>query len=326
MKQRGLGHDLIVGAIGFGCLGLSRHRDESSETTGIAAIHRALDLGITLFDTAAIYGDGHNESILGRALRDRRATAVVASKIGRIHDPDAPGKLTVDGSPAFLRAACERSLRRLGIDVIDLLYLHRVDPKVPIEESIGAMAELVKAGKVRCLGLSEAGVTSIRRAQRVHPITALQAEWSIFSRDPEHFGTYAVCEELQIGFVAYGALGRGLLGDIKQSSDILPEDHRIKQPRFKADCLSENLALAARIRALAETIGCSLNQVALAWVLSRGPSVVPIPGMERPAQVESNIAAAAVVLTQDQLAEIDGIAPFGAAKGERQVDMASLNG
>ncbi|HEX3462421.1 MAG TPA: aldo/keto reductase [Candidatus Elarobacter sp.] len=322
MKRRVLGRDLHVSAIGLGCGGMSKDADDAEST---ATIHRALELGVTFFDTSDVYGFGHNEELVGRALRGRRGEVVIASKVGNYKDPDDPSKLRTNGRPEYIRAACEASLRRLGIETIDLYYLHRVDLNTPVEESIGAMAELVRAGKARYLGISEASVESIRRAHAVHPLTALQTEWSLFSREPEELGIYATTRELGIGFVPWAPLGRGFLaGRFKTMAD-LPTDNRRTMPRFHPENFRRNLALAERLRELAAEIGCSSAQLALAWLLARGDDVVPIPGGERREFLEDNVRAAEIALTPDQLRRIEDAAPSDAVAGARYADMTWVN-
>jgi aryl-alcohol dehydrogenase-like predicted oxidoreductase len=325
MKTRKLGNGLEVGAIGLGCMGMSEFYGAADEGESIATIHRALELGVTLLDTADMYGPYKNEELVGRAIRDRRDRVVLATKYGIVRRPD--GSRDIDGSPAYIRSACDASLQRLGVEVIDLYYQHRVDPKTPIEDTVGAMAELVKAGKVRHLGLSEASSETLRRAVKVHPITALQTEYSLWTRDPED-DVLATCRELGIGFVAYSPLGRGFLtGQIKQFEDLAADDFRRYSPRFQGDNFAKNLALVDHLTKIAQAKGVTAGQLALAWVLSRGDDIVPIPGTKRRAYLEENVAAAAIRFTADELAAIDAIAPKGVAAGERYPasTMASVN-
>ncbi len=303
--------------MGLGCMGMSEFYAGRDEGEAVATIHRALDLGVTFLDTADMYGLGANEELVGRALRGRRHQVVLATKFGIVRDPGNPGKRAISGRPDYVRQACEASLRRLGVEVIDLYYQHRVDPATPIEETVGAMAELVRAGKVRHLGLSEAHPETLRRAARVHPIAALQSEYSLWSRDPED-GTLATCRELGIGFVAYSPLGRGFLtGQIRRFEDLAPDDYRRTSPRFQGQNFGKNLELVARIEALARRKGCSASQLALAWVLARGEDVVPIPGTKRRRWLEENLAALDLALAPEELARLDEAAPRGAAVGER---------
>ncbi|HET9599142.1 MAG TPA: aldo/keto reductase [Anaeromyxobacteraceae bacterium] len=317
MRQRKLGRQgLVVSAQGLGCMGMSEFYGPGDEAESIATIHRALELGVTLLDTADMYGPFRNEELVGKALRGRRERAVVATKFGNERRADGSW-VRVNGTPEYVRKACDASLRRLGIDRIDLYYQHRVDPAVPIEDTVGAMAELVRAGKVRFLGLSEAGPATIRRAHAVHPITALQTEYSLWSRDVEDAILPAV-RELGIGFVAYSPLGRGFLsGQIRRPEDLAEGDYRRTSPRFQGENFQRNLQLVDRVRALAGAKGVTASQLALAWVLSRGDDVVPIPGTKRRKYLEENAGADAVSLAADDLRRLDELAPRGAAAGER---------
>jgi aryl-alcohol dehydrogenase-like predicted oxidoreductase len=286
------------------------------EAESIAVIHKAIDLGVTFLDTADVYGNGHNEELVGRALRGRRHEVVLATKFGNVRGKDGTF-LGVNGKPEYVRSACEASLRRLAVDTIDLYYQHRVDPDTPIEDTVGAMAGLVREGKVRFLGLSEAGPQTIRRAQAVHPITALQSEYSLWTRDPED-EILPVIRELGIGFVAYSPLGRGFLtGQIKRIEDLAPDDWRRKSPRFQGENFQRNLQLVAEIEAIAREKKCTPSQLALAWVLAQGKDIVPIPGTKRIHYLEENVGALQVRLSPEDLARIDSIVPRGAASGGR---------
>ena len=326
MKMRKLGRNgPEVSAVGLGCMGMSAFYGGADEAQSIAVIHRALDLGVTLFDTAEMYGPHTNEVLLGKALKDRRDKAFIATKFGINRQAD--GSAITDGSPANVRRAVEGSLSRLGVDHIDLYYQHRIDPNMPIEETVGAMAELVKEGKVRFLGLSEAAPATLRRAHAEHPITALQTEYSLWSRDPED-ELLGVVRELGIGFVPYSPLGRGFLsGEIKSIDDLAPDDFRRTNPRFAGDNFQKNLDLVDAVGAIAADKGVTAAQLALAWVLAQGEDLVPIPGTRRIATLEQNAAAADIVLTPDDLARIEAVFPRGAAAGERYAPggMSSLN-
>jgi aryl-alcohol dehydrogenase-like predicted oxidoreductase len=317
MEQRLLGaQGLVVSAMGLGCMGMSEFYGRRDDAESVATIHRALELGISFLDTADVYGPFTNEELVGRAIRDRRDRVVLATKFGNVRGADGSWA-GVNGRPEYIRQACDASLSRLGVDHIDLYYQHRVDPSVPIEETVGAMAELVRAGKVRYLGLSEAGVATIRRAHRVHPISALQTEYSLWSRDPEDT-ILPTCRELDIGFVAYSPLGRGFLTGRFHSLDDLPaDDWRRSNPRFQGDNFQKNLDLVARIDDLAGVKGCTPSQLALAWVLAQGRDIVPIPGTKRVRYLEENAAAAGITLSPDDLADIDAVAPAGVAAGDR---------
>lgn len=326
MKMRKLGRNgPEVSAVGLGCMGMSAFYGGADEAQSIAVIHRALDLGVTLFDTAEMYGPHTNEVLVGKALKDRRDEAFIATKFGINRQPD--GSAITDGSPANVRRAVEGSLSRLGVDHIDLYYQHRIDPNTPIEETVGAMAELVKEGKVRFLGLSEAAPATLRRAHAEHPITALQTEYSLWSRDPED-ELLGVVRELGIGFVPYSPLGRGFLsGEIKSIDDLAPDDFRRTNPRFAGDNFQKNLDLVDAVGAIAADKGVTAAQLALAWVLAQGEDLVPIPGTRRITTLEQNAAAADIVLTSDDLARIEAVFPRGAAAGERYAPggMSSLN-
>jgi aryl-alcohol dehydrogenase-like predicted oxidoreductase len=307
---------LEVSALGLGCMGMSEFYGPSGEAEGIDTIHRAIELGVTFLDTADIYGMGRNEELVGRAIRDRRDQVVLATKFGVLRTPDG-SFVGVKGSPDYVRTCCEASLKRLGVETIDLYYQHRVDADTPIVETIGAMAELVSQGKVRYLGLSEAGPDTIRRAHAVHPIAALQSEYSLWSREPED-EILDLVRELGIGFVAYSPLGRGFLtGEIKSAKDLAPDDWRRNNPRFSGANLQRNLDLVEEVKALAARKGCTAAQLALAWVLAQRDDIVPIPGTKRRRYLEDNIGALEVRLTPEDVAQIDRILPPGRAAGTR---------
>lgn len=317
MESRQLGSQgLVVSALGLGCMGMSEFYSPKDDTESTATIHRALDLGITLIDTADMYGPFKNERLVGAAIRDRRASVVLASKFGQVRTEDGKN-LGINGSPEYVRSACDASLARLGVDVIDLYYQHRVDLNVPIEDTVGAMADLVRAGKVRFLGLSEAAAATIRRGHAVHPITAIQSEYSLWTRDPED-EVLATCAELGIGFVAYAPLGRGFLtGRFKRTSDIEQGDRRHDHPRFHEENFNQNLAIVRRLEPLAAAKQCTLAQLALAWLLSRSKTIVPIFGAKHVSYVEQNVRAADLRLTAEDLRKLDEAAPKGATAGLR---------
>jgi aryl-alcohol dehydrogenase-like predicted oxidoreductase len=318
MQTRRLGRTgLTVSALGLGCMGMSEFYGPGDEAEALATINRAIELGCTFLDTADMYGPYTNEELVGRAIRGKRDRVVLATKFGIMRDPQSRMVRGISGAPDYVRSACDGSLKRLGVDTIDLYYQHRVDPTVPIEDTVGAMTELVHAGKVRYLGLSEAGPETIRRANAVHPITALQTEYSLWTRDPED-GVLATCRELGVGFVAYSPLGRGFLtGQIKRFDDLAPDDYRRMSPRFQGENFQKNLDLVARVQAIAREKGCAPSQLALAWVLAQGDDVVPIPGTKRRTYLEENVGALDVRLDAKDLARIDEVLPAGAASGLR---------
>jgi aryl-alcohol dehydrogenase-like predicted oxidoreductase len=323
--NRKLGRDgPQVFPIGLGCMGMSEgygERAERDEQESIATIHRALDIGANFLDTADIYGPHENERLVGRALQGRRSQAVLATKFGFVADREQAKKRRIDGRPEYARAACDASLKRLGVESIDLWYLHRADPAVPIEDTVGAMADCVRAGKVRYLGLSEVSAETLRRACAVHPISALQSEYSMWTRDPEDNGVLATCKELSVTFVAFSPLGRGFLTGTVRSTDALGrDDMRRRLPRFQADNLAQNTRLVDAVTQLASKRGCTPAQLALAWVLGRGEHIVPIPGTKRRSRLEENTAAARITLSDEEVRAIDDLLPRDAIAGARYPD------
>ncbi|MDX6439299.1 MAG: hypothetical protein QOF45_1882 [Gaiellaceae bacterium] len=325
METRKLGSQgLEVSALGLGCMGMSEFYGTADEGEAIATIHRAIELGVTFLDTADMYGWGANERLVGKAIADRRDQVVLATKFGNMRGP-AGEFLGISGKPEYVRSACEASLERLGVDTIDLYYQHRVDLETPIEDTVGAMAELVEEGKVRYLGLSEAAPDTIRRAHSVHPISALQTEYSLWTRDPEA-EILPTVRELGIGFVAYSPLGRGFLtGRIRSVEDLEETDFRRRGPRFQEENLRQNLALVAEVEALAAEKGVTPSQLALAWVLARGDDIVPIPGTKRRKYLEENAAAAEIELTPEEIERLEQAFPVGATAGDRYPDMSTVN-
>ncbi|WP_295948612.1 aldo/keto reductase [uncultured Xanthomonas sp.] len=320
MQTRTLGRNgPRVSALGLGCMGMSAfYGGRSDDAASITVIHAAIEHGVSLIDTADMYGPHTNEVLVGKALAGRRDQVVLATKFGIKLDPNDPAARGIDGRPEYVQSACEASLRRLGVDHIDLYYQHRVDPNVPIEDTVGAMARLVEQGKVRFLGLSEAAAATIRRAHAVHPITALQSEYSLWSRDPEHDGVLETVRELGIGFVPYSPLGRGFLtGAIRSPEDFEADDYRRHSPRFQGENFDRNLQLVERVRELAQAKGVTPGQLALAWVLAQGEDLVPIPGTKRLAYLEENLGALQVKLSAEELAQIEAIFPADAAAGHR---------
>ena len=317
MQTRKLGEGLVVSALGLGCMGMSGVYGAADEQAAMDTIHQAIDLGVTFLDTADAYGKGHNETLIGKAIADRRGRVVIATKFGLSDVSQGGYTVPVNGRPEYVRSACEASLRRLGVETIDLYYQHRVDPQIPIEETIGAMAELVTEGKVRFLGLSEASAATIRRAHAVHPIAALQSEYSLWSRDVED-EILPTCRELQIGFVPWSPLGRGFLtGQVKTFDDLDANDWRRVSPRFQGENFGRNLDLVAQVQEMADAKNCTPAQLAIAWLLQQGDDIVPIPGTKRVSYLLDNLGALDVKLTVAELDRIDTILPKGAASGNR---------
>ena len=325
MRTRTLGQGLVVSAQGLGCMGMSEFYGGGDEKEALATIDRALELGITFLDTADMYGPFTNERLVGKAIAGRRDEVVLATKFGVERGEDG-SRGGINGSPDYLRSACDASLQRLGVDVIDLYYQHRVDPKVPIEETWGALSELVQAGKVKHLGISEAAPETLRRAHATHPVTALQTEWSLWTRDPEENGVLDTVRELGIGFVAYSPLGRGFLsGAIRSVDDLAADDFRRHNPRFQGENFTRNLELVEVVNALAAAKGVTASQVALAWLLAKGDDVVPIPGTKRVRYLEENAGTDDVQLTAEDLRSLEEAFPVGAAAGDRYPDMRTVN-
>ena len=321
MKLRRLGSQgLETSAIGLGCMGMSEFYGPSNEQQSIATIHRALELGINLLDTADMYGPFKNEELVGRAIKGKRDSVIIATKFGNVRDPNNSAFRGINGRPEYVHQACDASLKRLGVETIDLYYQHRVDANTPIEDTVGAMSELVKAGKVRYIGLSEASVATIRRAHKVHPISAVQTEYSLWTRDPEE-GLLNALRLLDIGFVAYSPLGRGFLtGQIKKIDDLAEDDFRRQNPRFQGENFKKNLELVAKVEEIAKEHKSTPAQLALAWVLAQGDDIVPIPGTRHPERVEENVRTLDDVLSESDLRRIDAAAPKGAAAGERYAE------
>ena len=331
MNKRTLGSELEVSAVGLGCMGMSEFygaADERDDAESIKTIHRALEIGVNFLDTADMYGPFVNEELVGKAIKGRRGEFVIATKFGIWRDPNDPNNRSIRGKPEYVRQAVEGSLKRLGIETIDLYYQHRVDPETPIEETVGAMAELVKEGKVKYLGLSEASAETLRRASKIHPIAALQSEYSLWTRDVEDNDVLAACRELNIGFVAYSPLGRGMLsGEIRRFEDLAADDYRRHNPRYQGANFDKNLELVVKVEEIAKAKNITTSQLALAWVLAQGQNIVPIPGTKRIKYLEQNAEAAEIILSLEELAAIENVFPKDAASGLRYPEamMTSVN-